>query len=285
MSLKRLLLLLLTSLLLFSCSGKDNEVRIIEEQDIELQMIAAYKKGKEALEGGDVLYAAQMFNEAELLYPQSEWAPKSSLMASYAYYSQSYYDDAIFELERFIKIYSSDPNLDYAHYLLALCYYETIVDEKKDLAPLMKAKKKFEFIIENFPNSDYAIDASFKIDLVLDILASKELYVGKYYLSNEKWVAAINRFKIIIENYQTTAHVEEALHRLVELNYRLGLIEESNRYANILGYNYESSEWYERSYKILNPNYVSKREKIDKENKRSGNFLLKKFKSLLDGDV
>ena len=282
MSLKRLLLLLLTSLLLFSCSGKDNEVRIIEEQDIELQMIAAYKKGKEALEGGDVLYAAQMFNEAELLYPQSEWAPKSSLMASYAYYSQSYYDDAIFELERFIKIYSSDPNLDYAHYLLALCYYETIVDEKKDLAPLMKAKKKFEFIIENFPNSDYAIDASFKIDLVLDILASKELYVGKYYLSNEKWVAAINRFKIIIENYQTTAHVEEALHRLVELNYRLGLIEESNRYANILGYNYESSEWYERSYKILNPNYVSKREKIDKENKRSGNFLLKKFKSLLD---
>tara|TARA_B110001452_G_scaffold261504_1_gene260362 strand:- start:895 stop:1740 length:846 start_codon:yes stop_codon:yes gene_type:complete len=281
MSLKRFLLLLLTSLLLFSCSGKD-EVRIIEEQDIELQMIAAYKKGKDALEDGDVLYAAQMFNEAELLYPQSEWAPKSSLMASYAYYSQSYYDDAIFELQRFIKVYSSDLNLDYAHYLLALCYYETIVDEKKDLAPLLKAKQKFEFIIENFPNSDYAIDARFKIDLVLDILASKELYIGKYYLNNEKWVAAINRFKIIIENYQTTAHVEEALHRLVELNYRLGLIEESNKYANILGYNYESSEWYERSYKILNPNYISKREKIDKENKRSGNFLLKKFKNLLD---
>ena len=281
MSLKRFLLLLLTSLLLFSCSGKD-EVRIIEEQDIELQMIAAYKKGKDALEDGDVLYAAQMFNEAELLYPQSEWAPKSSLMASYAYYSQSYYDDAIFELQRFIKVYSSDLNLDYAHYLLALCYYETIVDEKKDLAPLLKAKQKFEFIIENFPNSDYAIDARFKIDLVLDILASKELYIGKYYLNNEKWVAAINRFKIIIENYQTTAHVEEALHRLVELNYRLGLIEESNKYANILGYNYESSEWNERSYKILNPNYISKREKIDKENKRSGNFLLKKFKSLLD---
>ena len=282
MCLKRYFLLFLFVLFLSSCGGKEVRIEIIEEQDIDLQMIAAYEKGKIALEDGDVLYAAKMFNQAELLYPQSEWASKSSLMAAYAYYSQSYHNDAIFELERFLKIYSSDSKRDYANYLLALCYYETIVDEKKDLKPLLKAKKRFEFIIENYPNSDYAIDSKFKIDLVMDILAAKELYIGKYYLENEKWVAAMNRFKNIIDNYQTTVHVEEALHRLVELNYKLGLIEESNRYANILGYNYKSSEWYERSYKVLNPKYISKREKIMIEKKRSGNFLTKKIKDLLD---
>ncbi|MDB9811680.1 outer membrane protein assembly factor BamD, partial [Candidatus Pelagibacter sp.] len=260
MCIKRYFLLFSIILFLSSCGGKETKIETIEEQDIDLQMIAAYEKGKKALEEGDIFYAAKMFNQAELLYPQSEWAPKSSLMAAYAYYSQSYYNDAIFELERFLKIYSSDPKRDYANYLLALCHYETIVDEKKDLEPLLKAKKRFEFIIKNYPKSDYAIDAKFKIDLVLDILAAKELYIGKYYIENEKWVAAMNRFKNIVENYETTVHVEEALHRLVEINYKIGLIEESNRYAGILGYNYKSSEWYERSYKVLNPNYISKRE-------------------------
>lgn len=282
MCIKRYFLLFSIILFLSSCGGKETKIETIEEQDIDLQMIAAYEKGKKALEEGDIFYAAKMFNQAELLYPQSEWAPKSSLMAAYAYYSQSYYNDAIFELERFLKIYSSDPKRDYANYLLALCHYETIVDEKKDLEPLLKAKKRFEFIIKNYPKSDYAIDAKFKIDLVLDILAAKELYIGKYYIENEKWVAAMNRFKNIVENYETTVHVEEALHRLVEINYKIGLIEESNRYAGILGYNYKSSEWYERSYKVLNPNYISKREKIMIEKKRSGNFLTKKIKDLLD---
>ena len=282
MCIKRYFLLFSIILFLSSCGGKETKIETIEEQDIDLQMIAAYEKGKKALEEGDIFYAAKMFNQAELLYPQSEWAPKSSLMAAYAYYSQSYYNDAIFELERFLKIYSSDPKRDYANYLLALCHYETIVDEKKDLEPLLKAKKRFEFIIKNYPKSDYAIDAKFKIDLVLDILAAKELYIGKYYIENEKWVAAMNRFKNIVENYETTVHVEEALHRLVEINYKIGLIDESNRYAGILGYNYKSSEWYERSYKVLNPNYISKREKIMIEKKRSGNFLTKKIKDLLD---
>ena len=282
MGLKKYILLFLISLLLSSCASKKEKTNIIDEQDIESQMLVAYKKGKEALESGDIMFATKMFNEAELLYPQSEWAAKSSLMAAYSYYVESYYDDAIFELERYLRIYTSDRNQDYANYLLALCHYETIVDEKKDLAPLLKAKKKFEFIIEKYPNSDYAIDSKFKIDLVMDILAAKELYIGKYYLDNQKWIAALNRFKNVVENYETTAHVEEALHRLVELNYKLGLLEESNRYASILGYNYESSDWYERSYKVLNPKYISKSEKIDKEKKRSGNFLTRKIKSLLD---
>lgn len=282
MGLIKYILLFLIVLLLSSCASKKEMTNIIDEQDIESQMLVAYKKGKEALESGDIMFATKMFNEAELLYPQSEWAAKSSLMAAYSYYVESYYDDAIFELERYLRIYSSDTNQDYANYLLALCHYETIVDEKKDLAPLLKAKNKFEFIIEKYPNSDYAIDSKFKIDLVMDILAAKELYIGKYYLDNQKWIAALNRFKNVVENYETTAHVEEALHRLVELNYKLGLLEESNRYASILGYNYESSDWYERSYKVLNPKYISKSEKIDKEKKRSGNFLTRKIKSLLD---
>jgi outer membrane protein assembly factor BamD len=280
MSLKRLLLIF--CIIVLSSCGKEDQVSIITEQDVELQMIEAYEKGKKALDEGDVLYAAKMFMEAELLYPQSDWAPKSALMAGYAYYSQQYYSDAIFELDRYLKVYPTNPNQDYAHYLLALCYYETIVDEKKDLEPLRKAKQQFEFIIKEYPDSDFALDSKFKIDLVLDILAAKELYIGKHYLKEQKWIAAINRFKYVVENYETTAHVEEALFRLVEINYKLGLMEESNRYASVLGYNYQSSKWYNESYRILNPNYVSKIEKIEKEKKRSKNFLIRKFKSLFD---
>ena len=282
MSLKKFLLIL-PILILSSCSGKDeSQKNILNEKDVELQMIEAYEKGKEALDEGDVLYAAKMFMEAELLFPQSDWAPRSSLMAAYSYYSRSYYGDAVFELERFLKVYPTHPSQDYAHYLLALCYYETIIDERKDLEPLKKAKEKFEYVIKEYPDSDFALDSKFKIDLVLDILAAKELYIGKHYLKDQKWIAAINRFKYVVENYDTTAHVEEALYRLVEINYKLGLIEESKRYASILGYNYQSSTWYEESYRILNPNYVSKIEKIEKEKKRSKNFLIRKFKSLFD---
>ena len=280
MSLKRLLLIL--CIFILSSCGKEDQVNIISEQDVELQMIEAYEKGKKALDEGDILYAAKMFMEAELLFPQSDWAPRSSLMAAYAYYSQQYYSDAIFELDRYLKVYPTSPNQDYAHYILALCYYETIVDEKKDLEPLNKAKQKFKFIIKEYPDSDFALDSKFKIDLVLDILAAKEIYIGKHYLKDEKWIAAINRFKYVVENYETTAHVEEALYRLVEINYKLGLLEESNRYASVLGYNYQSSKWYEESYRILNPNYVSKIQKVEKEKKRNKNFLIKKFKSLFD---
>tara|TARA_B110001452_G_scaffold140142_1_gene116474 strand:- start:4602 stop:5447 length:846 start_codon:yes stop_codon:yes gene_type:complete len=272
--------LLFCIIVLSSCTSKNEQVEVIAENDIELQMIEFYKKGKKALSEDDVLYAAKMFNEAELLYPQSEWASKSSLMAAYAYYSQSYYPDAIFELERFLKIYKKNKDQDYAHYLLALCYYEMIVDEKKDLEPLNKAKEQFEFIIKNYPESDFAIDSKFKIDLVLDVLAAKEIYIGKHYIKDRKWIAAINRFKYVVENYETTIHVEEALFRLVEIHYRLGLLEEAKRYTSILGYNYKSSQWYEQSYIIFNPQYISRKDKIKKEKKRSKNFLIKKIKNL-----
>ncbi len=262
-----------------SCSSDKEKISIIQEDDIEEQMIESFSKGLESLEEGDVLFAAKSFNEAEMLYPQSKWAPISSIMAAYSYYSQDYYRDAIYELERFIKVYPNHKRLDYVHFLLAMCYYENIVDEKKDLEPLLKAKDKFEFIIIEYPDTDFALDARFKIDLILDILAAKEIYIGKHYIKKQKWIAAINRFKKVVDDYDTTIHVEEALFRLVEIHYKIGLEDEAKKYASILGYNYLSSEWYEESYRILNPKYKTRRE-IDKEKER--NFIIRKIKSLFE---
>ena len=270
---KIFILIILT--FLTSCSSETKKISIIKEDDLELQMIDAYKEGYEELEKGDVIYAAKKFNEAELLYPQSEWASKAVLLSAYAYYSQNYYDRSIEELERFIKKYPNHKNMDYAYFLLAMCYYENIIDEKKDLEPLLLSKQKFEFILKNYPDTDFAQDAKFKIGLIQDVLASKEMYIGKYYLKKEKWVAAINRFKTILNKYETTIYVEEALHRLVETNYKIGLEDEAEKYANLLGYNYESSQWYEQSYKIFNKDYKSLHEiKKDKQS------VFKRFKKL-----
>ena len=267
--------LIVIFVILTSCSSETKKVSIIEEDDLELQMIDAYKDGYEELKKGDVIYAAEKFNEAELLYPQSEWASKSVLLAAYAFYSQNYYERSIDELERFIRKYPNHKNMDYAYFLLAMCYYENIVDEKKDLEPLLLSKKKFEYILKNYPNTDFALDAKFKIDLIQDVLASKEMYIGKYYLKKQKWVAAINRFKTILNKYETTIYVEEALHRLVETNYKIGLVDEAEKYANLLGYNYQSSEWYEQSYKIFNKDY-----KISYEIKKDKQSVFKRFKKL-----
>jgi outer membrane protein assembly factor BamD len=200
-------------------------------------------------------------------------------MAAYSYYSQDYYGDAIAELDRFIKIYPKHKNLDYAYFLLAISYYEQIVDEKKDLQSITKAKKNFKIIIEDFPNTEYALDAQFKINLIDDVLASKEMFIGRYYFDKKKWIPAINRFRTVIDNYDTTIYTEEAIHRLVEVYYTLGLKEESAKYAKLLGYNYQSSEWYEKSYIVFNRDYKEK--KIIK-NKKKNNFIIRKIKSLLD---
>ena len=266
---------LIIILLLISCS-KQEKVSIVQEKNIETQMIEAFKEGYEELENGDVLFAAKKFNEAELLYPQSDWAPKAALMAAYSYYSQDYYYDAEYELKRFLKIYPNQKNIPYAHYLLGMVYYEKIVDEKKDLEPLLMAEKKFKFIEKSYPNSDFALDASYKLDLIQDYLASKEMYIGIHYIKKKKWIAAINRFKNVVNNYQETAFIDEALHRLVELHYKIGLIDESQKYASLLGYNYKSSEWYAKSYKIFNENYKSN--SVIKKEKEG---IFKKFKKLL----
>ncbi len=210
-----------------SCTKKDEKISIVEEKSLETQMIDAYNEGLEELEKNDVIYAARKFNEAELLYPQSVWAPRAALMAAYAYFSQLYYDDTIVELEKFLQKYKNHPRRDYAYYLLALSHYNLIIDETKDLEEILKAKQYFKIIIKNYPNTEFAIDSEFKLELIEEILASKEMYLARYYVDREKWVPAINRFKTVINDYETTIYVEEALHRLVELHYKLGLVDES----------------------------------------------------------
>ena len=276
----KIILLLILCLLIYSCADKNKTSEIIET-DMELQMANAYKAGFVELEAGDVLLAAKKFNEAELLFPQSPWAAKSALMAAYAYYTQDYYSDAIYELERFIKTYPKHPDIPYAHFLLGMCFYEQIVDETKDLESILLAKKQFELLINDYPSTDFALDSKFKIDLINEVLASKEMFIGKYYLKRRKWIPAINRFKKVISDYSTTIYVEEALHRLVETFYHIGLVDESKKYANILGYNYQSSDWYKNTYKIFNKNYMDKIKKI-KEDKKEKKGIMKRFKGLFE---
>ena len=268
------LIILLSIFILNGCSKNDKEISLIKEINQEDEMIQAYKEGVKALDENDTFFAAKKFLEAELLYPQSEWASKSSLMASYAYYIEGNYSEALYNLERFLKTYPKDPRMDYVHYLIGLSYYENIEGEKKDIKPLIEAKNKFKFVIQNYPNTDFALDSKFKIDLINDVLASKEMYLGRHYIKKEKWVAAINRFKIVLNDYDTTIYTEEAIHRLVEIHYKIGLEGEAKKYASLLGYNYLSSEWYGKTYNIFNKEYEVDKIKSEKKS------LKEKFKKL-----
>ena len=276
---RKLNFLLVMLLILSACSKDEKKISLIEEKSQNLQMIEIYNEAIEELNRGDAIYAAKKFNEAEIIFPQSEWAPKASLMAAYAYYSQSYFSRSIGELERYLDKYKNHKDRDYAYYLLALCYYDQIVDEKKDLKSIIDSKRYFEKVINNYPNTDFAIDSEFKMQVIDEILASKEMYIARYYVDKEKWVPASNRFKKIINQYSETIFVEEALHRLVEINYRIGLVDESKKYAALLGYNYQSSKWYEETYKIFNKDYTKA---SIRKNEKKQNKLLKRFKELLN---
>ena len=268
--------LLIIFFLIIACSGKEEKVSVLKEKNLETQMIEVYREAMTEFERGDIIYAGKKFSEAELLYPQSIWAPRAVLMSAYGYFSQGYYKDAINDLERFIFKYKNHPQTDYAYYLLALCHYDQIIDEKKDLNEILQAKQYFEKIINDYPNTEYAYDSKFKLKFINEIMASKEMYLARYYVEREKWIPAINRFKTVVNTYDRTIYVEEALHRLVELHYKIGLTSEAKKYALLLGYNYQSSQWYEASYKIINKDYRSKKltKKEDKET------ILKKFKTL-----
>ena len=278
----RALYLLFFFLIFISCSKKDLKNSVIEEKSLELQVLEVYEIGKDALESGDVLYAAKKFNEAETLFPQSELAPRSALMAAYSYYTQDYYNDSIAELKRFIKVYPYYKDISYVHYLMGICYFEQIVDEKKDLQSIKNAKVKFNFVLKEFPNTEYALDAEFKISLIDDILASKEMYIGRYYFEKKKWIPAINRFRTIIDDYDTTIYTAEALHRLVEVHYTIGLIDEAEKYAQLLGYNYGSSEWYQNTYSLFDKNYKIRKKSRLKEIKKKNKKVLKKFRTLFE---
>jgi len=278
--------LFLAFTLILSCSVKKEKVTILQEQDLESQMIELYEEAYQEFLTGDTVFAAKKFNEAELIFPQSEWAPIAALMTAYIYYADDYYPDAIYELERYLKVYPNHKDQDYAHFLLGMCYYENIIDEKRDLAPLLKSKKEFSKVINDYPETEFATDASFKIELINDRLAGKEMYIGRHYLKSKKWIPAINRFKNILDNYQTTIYVEEAIHRLVEIHYIIGLESEAQKYASLLGYNYQSSDWYKATYKIFNKEYdfsVKKFEKTKTDDKKSlFKRFVGKFKKIFD---
>ncbi len=275
-------ILIISIVFISACQNNDEKISIIEERDLDLQMIDAYNEGLNLLDDNYPLKAAEKFNEAELLYPQSLWAARSSLMSAYSFYYGSYYVDAIEELNRFKEIYPNHERIVYAYYLMGMCHYEQIADEKKDLGSIVDAQQNFKYVLENYPDSDFALDSQFKLELIQQILASKEMYLAKYYIEKEKWIPAINRYKNVLDKFETTIYVEEALHRLVEIHYKIGLIDESKKYAALLGYNYQSSEWYRESYKIFNKDY----QKIIKKRKKQKNKVstLEKIKSLLKNE-
>ena len=264
--------------LIFSCSGTEDNKKIEAFIPSDEKMAKIYKEAIEEFNDSQLYVAAKKFLEAERAYPQSEWAAKSAVMASYSYYLINFYSEAIQNSERYIKTYPRDQFIPYAHYIIAMCYFEQILDEKKDLGPLLMSQEKLLFIYENFPETDYALDASYKLELINDQLAKKEMSIGRYYMQTEKWIAAINRFKTVVKEYDTSVYVEEALHRLVEIYYRIGLIEEAKKTAAVLGYNYQSSEWYKRSYKLFNKEYA-KREKRMKRKKKTS-LIKEKIKGL-----
>ena len=266
-------------LLTLSCSSAKKDV--IYEPSNKLNPYNLYKEGIEAFEINDYFFASKKFSEAELNFENIELAAKSAIMSSYSLYGINFYEDALQNLERYLRTYPADKNVIYAHYLTAIIYFEQIEDEKKDLNPLIEANKKIDFFLNKYPNSDYAIDLRFKKNLIVNQLAAKELFVAKYYISTQKWIPAINRLKIIVNKYDKTIFIEEALHRLVEIHYHLGLENEAKKYAKILGYNYNSSEWFKQSYKVLNKNYQIKEDKKKTKKTPSEKSFLKKIVDII----
>ena len=271
---KKFFFIIYLLIILNSCSSNKET---IYEPSIKINPYESYKAGMNAFEKNDYFFASKKFSEAELNFEIPSLAAKSAIMSSYALYGINFYNDAEENLNRYLENYPGDKNVIYAHYLLAVIQFEQIGEEKHDLNPLIKAKKQIDFFLTKYPNSEYAIDLNFKKDLVNNQFAAKELYIAKYYISTQKWIPAINRLKLIVKDYEKTIFIEEALHRLVEIHYHMGLKDEANKYATILGYNYNSGKWFEQSYKILNKNY----EKVLKTKIREEkNFLNKIFKAI-----
>ena len=272
---QKIFLIFFLFLFVTECSKKE-EISLKPANDKESYKI--YADALEQMNNGEFFYAAQKFAEAEKILPKIEHSAKALIMSSFCYYTISFHEEAISSLEYFLKKYPADKNIQYASYLIALSNYEQILDEKKDLKPLIKADNKIDFFLKSYPNSEYAMDLRFKKDLIQNQLAAKELFVARFYISTKKWVPAINRLKVIVKDYDQTIFIEEALHRLVEINFHLGLEEEAKKYANILGYNYNSSEWFEQSYKILNKDYKIKNLSKSKKEKGFIEKILKKIR-------
>lgn len=239
---------LMALLAVTACSGSEKKPAV-EERPVE----SLYNEAADSLDKGEYGKATQMFEEVERQHPYSQWATQAELMAAYSYYKDTKYDEAILALDRFAELHPGNKDIDYALYLRALCFYEQISDVARDQALTKEALESFEALIRRFPDSKYTRDATLKRDLTLDHLAGKEMEIGRYYLHQRELNAAVNRFRTVVIDYQTTMHAPEALHRLVEAYMTLGLKGEATRVAAVLGYNYPGSRWYEDTYKILDP--------------------------------
>ena len=235
-----------SALLVGACSSDEEEV---EYQEAPVENL--YNSAMDSLEVGNYGAATQQFDEVERQHPYSPWATKAQIMAAYAYYQADQYDEAVAALERFIQLHPANPDVPYAHYLIGLSYYERISDPARDQEMTQQARRVFSELITRYPDSEFARDARVKLDLANDHLAAKEMVVGRYYLNQRHYLAAINRFKGVIQFYQTTTHTPEALHRMVEAYRALGLDDEAQKVAAVLGYNFPGSEWYIDSYALV----------------------------------
>lgn len=233
------------------CAGKAKKPTLAyEERPVEL----LYATGANRLDRGNWNEAVDYFREVERQHPYSEWSRRSILMTGYAHYMGNQYADAIGDADRFISLYPGNPSAQYAYYLKAICYFEQIVDVNRDQAATEQALAALRDVVQRYPNTEYATDARLKIDMVNDQLAGKEMAIGRYYLKNGQTLAAIGRFKTVIERHQTTSHTPEALFRLVEAYLTIGLTEEAKRNGAVLGYNFPGDRWYADAYKLLNDN-------------------------------
>ena len=267
-----LITVIILALSLFSCSKNEPIYQPTEKTN----PYTLYQEGYVAFEKNDFFFANKKFLEAEASFENLDQAAKAAIMSCFSLYGINFYDEALNNLDRFLKTYRANENVIYAEYLKAIIYFEQMSDEKKDIKPLLDAKKQINFFINKYPDTDYSIDLKFKKDLVENQLAAKELFVAKYYISVQKWIPAINRLKIIVKQYDKTVFIEEALHRLVEINFHIGLENEAKKYAKILGYNYNSSEWFKQSYKILNKDYVITK-RLNQESTKKKESMIKKI--------
>ena len=240
-----LYVLFIAVLLLGACSGK----KVVEPEEEPVENL--YNRAAAALDNKEYLEATKYFEEVERQHPYSKWATQAQLMSAYSSYLAQRYDEAVLALDRFIELHPGNKDIDYAYYLKALSFYEQISDVRRDQFMTEEALNALETLIRLYPNSEYSRDATLKRDLTLDHLAGKEMEIGRYYINRGHINAAINRFRSVIEQYQTTTHTAEALHRLVEAYLTLGLKQEATRIAAVLGHNYPGSRWYERSYALM----------------------------------
>ena len=270
---RKFFLIIFLFIIITECSKKEV---ISNKPPDDKESYKIYEEGLEAMNKGEFFFAANKFSEAEKILPVIEHSAKALLMSSFCFYTINFHEEAISSLENFLRKYPADENIQYASYLIILSNYEQILDEKKDLDPLLKTKNLIEDYVKKYPDTDYTMDLKFKLDLIQNQLAAKQIYIAKYYIQTQKWIPAINRLKVVINDYEETIFVEEALHRLVEVYYNLGLIGEAETTAKILGYNYNSSQWYENSYLLLNKDYKKEQKMLEKKLKKEDRGLVRK---------